>query len=188
MTAFRVQTMPMPDPLSCPNPTPAPSGLVWDTSSAAATQALGEAIGRACEGGEVIALIGQLGAGKTCLVRGVVVGLGADPDRVASPTFTLIHEYAGRVPVCHADLYRLDEHEAVTGLGLEEYTESRAVTLIEWADRAPAVLPRNHLRITMEHLGGDGRRISLAPQGARYEALAARVLASRPDRTRTADA
>jgi tRNA threonylcarbamoyladenosine biosynthesis protein TsaE len=152
-------------------------GAVWITASPEETHSLGERIGRACEGGEVIGLIGPLGTGKTCLVRGVAVALGVRPESVASPTFVLIHEYTGRVPVCHVDLYRLDEREAVTGLGLEEYVESAAVTLIEWAERASAVLPRDHLRITLEHLGGDRRRVMLDPQGVRYEALLARVLA-----------
>jgi len=167
----------MTDPAIHQQPIPQAPGAVWETTSAEETYALGEIIGRTCEGGEVMALIGQLGTGKTCLARGVAVGLGASPERVASPTFALIHEYAGRVPVCHADLYRLDEHDAVNGLGLEEYTQPPTVTLIEWADKAPAVLPRDHLRITLEHAGGDRRRIALHPQGARYEALIARVLA-----------
>lgn len=162
-------------------------GAVWITVSPEATHGLGELIGRACEGGEVIALVGPLGAGKTCLIRGVAVGLGVRRESVTSPTFALIHEYTGRVPVCHVDLYRLDERDAATDLGLEEYTESAAVTLIEWAERAPAVLPRDHLRITLEHLGGDRRRVALDPQGARYEALLARVLALSPDRPRTVD-
>ena len=148
---------------------------VWETISADATQALGERIGRLCKGGDVLALIGQLGTGKTCLVRGVAGALGVLPDSVASPTFALIHEYAGRVPVCHADLYRLDAQDALNGLGLEEYLQPPWVTVIEWADRAPAVLPKEHLRIMLEHLGGDRRRITLTPVGTHYEALLAKV-------------
>ena len=137
-------------------------------------------MGRACVGGEVLALIGLLGSGKTCLVRGAAVGLGVPTEAVASPTFTLIHEYKGRVPMYHVDLYRLETYDAVNGLGLEEYTDSPAVTFIEWADKAPAVLPKDHLRITLEHLGGDRRRIALAPRGARYETLIARLRAHSP--------
>lgn len=151
------------------------SPAVWETASADATQALGERIGRVCEGGEALALIGQLGTGKTCLTKGVAAGLGVPPDSVASPTFALIHEYSGRFPVCHADLYRLAPQDALNGLGLEEYLQPPWVTVIEWADRAPAVLPQEHLRITLEHLGGDRRRITLAPSGTRYEALLAKV-------------
>ncbi|MEK6695208.1 MAG: tRNA (adenosine(37)-N6)-threonylcarbamoyltransferase complex ATPase subunit type 1 TsaE, partial [Nitrospirota bacterium] len=97
------------------------SVAVWETSSAEATHALGKLLGESCAGGETLALIGPLGAGKTCLVRGLAVGLGAPAEAVTSPTFVLIHEYAGRVPLYHVDLYRLDERDAVNGLGLEEY-------------------------------------------------------------------
>ena len=153
--------------------------VVRETSSEAATQELGKAMGAACRGTEVIALVGPLGAGKTCLVRGLAEGLGVPPRTVASPTFVLIHEYAGRLPLYHVDLYRLDESEAVNRLGLEEYLESAGVTVIEWADRAPAVLPADHLRITMDHLGGDRRRLVFEPRGPQASQLAARALARR---------
>jgi len=149
----------------------------WETMSAEATCALGKALGESCAGKEVIALVGPLGAGKTCLVRGLAEGLGVPAEVVTSPTFVLIHEYAGRVPLYHVDLYRLDEREAVQGLGLEEYLDSAGVTVIEWADRAPAALPRDHLRITLEHRGGDRRRLALHPQGERSVHLAAQVVA-----------
>ena len=158
------------------------SVAVWETASAEATHALGQLLGESCAGGETLALIGPLGAGKTCLVRGLAVGLGAPAEAVTSPTFVLIHEYAGRAPLYHVDLYRLDARDAVNGLGLEEYIDSAGVTVIEWADRAPAVLPRDHLRITIEHLGGDRRRVTLHPQGARSAALAAQVVARHPVR------
>ena len=164
------------------------SVAVWETSSAEATHALGQLLGESCAGGETLALIGPLGAGKTCLVRGLAVGLGAPAEAVTSPTFVLIHEYAGRVPLYHVDLYRLDERDAVNGLGLEEYIDSTGVTVIEWADRAPAVLPGDHLRITIEHLGGDRRRVALLPQGARPAELAAQVAARHPVRPGTGGA
>lgn len=160
------------------------SVAVWETISAEATHGLGKLLGESCTGGETIALIGPLGAGKTCLARGLAVGLGAPAEAVTSPTFVLIHEYAGRVPLYHVDLYRLDERDAVNGLGLEEYLESSGVTVIEWADRAPAVLPGDHLRITIEHAGGDRRRITLRPQGARSAELTAQVIARYPVRPR----
>ena len=158
----------------------AQSVAVWETASAEATRAIGQLLGESCTGGETLALIGPLGAGKTCLVRGLAAGLGAPAEAVTSPTFVLIHEYAGRVPLYHVDLYRLDARDALNGLGLEEYIDSAGVTVIEWADRAPAVLPRDHLRITIEHLGGDRRRVTLHPQGARPAALAAQVVARHP--------
>ena len=148
----------------------------WETSSAEETHAIGKLLGESCAGGETIALIGPLGAGKTCLVRGLAVGLGAPAEAVTSPTFVLIHEYAGRAPLYHVDLYRLDERDAVNGLGLEEYLESPGVTVIEWAEKAPAVLPPDHLWIVLEHLGGDRRRVALHPRGERSRKLVAQAL------------
>ena len=142
----------------------------WQTRSTIETEELGEWIGRACTGGEIIALIGPLGAGKTCLARGLARGLGVPEGSTASPTFALIHEYRGRVPVVHVDLYRLDT-EASKHFGLEEYLESAAVTVIEWADRIPSLLPRDHLRMELEHAGGDCRLITLYPLSGSYQKL-----------------
>ena len=161
------------------------SAVAWETASAAETHALGRTLGEACAGREVIALIGPLGAGKTCLVRGLAEGLGVPTHLVASPTFVLIHEYAGRLALYHADLYRLEERDAVNGLGLEEYTETPGVTVIEWADKAPGVLPRDHLWITLDHVGGDRRRVALHPRGPRSAELVARATARLAEQSRT---
>jgi len=153
------------------------SAVAWETTSAAETHVIGKALGEACAEHEVMALVGPLGAGKTCLVRGIAEGLGVPTELVTSPTFVLIHEYAGRLPLYHADLHRLEERDAVNGLGLEEYTETPGVTVIEWAEKAPGVLPRDHLWITLDHLGGDRRRVALYPRGARSAELTARAVA-----------
>jgi len=103
--------------------------------SPAETEALGEAWGRAAKPGLVIALTGDLGAGKTALVRGLARGLGC-ADRVHSPTFTLVNQYGGgRLPLCHLDLYRLDTPEQIRAAGLEEYLQPDGVAVIEWAER-----------------------------------------------------
>ena len=164
------------------------SAVAWETTSAAETHALGKALGETCAGREVMALVGPLGAGKTCLVRGIAEGLGVPTELVASPTFVLIHEYAGRLPLYHADLYRLEERDAVNGLGLEEYTETPGVTVIEWADKALGVLPRDHLWVTMDHLGGDRRRVALHPRGARSAEWVARAVARLAEQPRTGGA
>ena len=164
------------------------SAVAWETTSAAETHALGKALGEACAEREVMALVGPLGAGKTCLVRGIAEGLGVPTELVTSPTFVLIHEYAGRLPLYHADLYRLEERDAVNGLGLEEYTETSGVTVIEWAERAPGVLPHDHLWITLDHLGGDRRRVALHPRGARSAELVARAVARLTAQLRTGGA
>ncbi len=110
----------------------------------------------------VVLLIGNLGAGKTTLAKGIVSGLGAAaPEEVSSPTFTLIHEY-GEGRVYHIDLYRLDRAEQVATLGLEEIFDRDAVVLIEWGERFPQLLPADRIEIRIEALNEDSRRIDIA--------------------------
>lgn len=105
------------------------------SNSAAETVALGEGWGREAHAGLVIALFGDLGAGKTQLVKGLALGLGIT-DRVLSPTFALVHEYrGGRLALFHLDLYRLDSRAQIRGAGLEEYLQPAGVTVVEWAER-----------------------------------------------------
>jgi tRNA threonylcarbamoyladenosine biosynthesis protein TsaE len=101
--------------------------------------------------GTVIALHGDLGAGKTCFVQGLAAALGID-EPITSPTYTLIGEYEGRLPLHHIDLYRLSSPEEVLGLGLEEYFDAPGITAIEWAERAEGLLPPDllHIRITVD--------------------------------------
>src|SRR4029079_6559032 len=107
------------------------------------TYAVGAECARDASRGDVFALTGELGAGKTQFVKGFVAGIGSD-DEVTSPTFTLIHEYSdGRLPVYHFDFYRLDSADAVLRLGFDEYADGDGVCLIEWADRFPKLLPKN---------------------------------------------
>lgn len=112
-------------------------------------------------GGEVVLLTGELGAGKTAFVRGLALGMGADPDEVASPSFVLLTAYPGRLTLHHADLYRLrgdgDERE----LGLEELPGPRGVLAVEWAERLQLVLWRTALRVRLSHAGEDDRLIRI---------------------------
>lgn len=111
------------------------------SNSAAETQAAGAQAAETSRAGDVLALVGDLGAGKTQFVKGFVRGVGSD-DEVTSPTFTLVHEYrGGRLPIYHFDFYRLDSPEAVLRLGLDEYLYGDGVCLIEWADRFRDLLP-----------------------------------------------
>jgi tRNA threonylcarbamoyladenosine biosynthesis protein TsaE len=128
------------------------------TESEEETIALGEKLALRLPTRAVVLLIGNLGAGKTTLAKGIVKGLGAaTPDEVSSPTFTLIHEYS---PRCyHIDLYRLDEEREVETLGLEEIFEKDAVTLIEWGERFPRLMPPDRIEIRLEQGAGDTRRI-----------------------------
>ena len=111
----------------------------------------------------VVLLIGNLGAGKTTLAKGIVSGLGvAEPDDVSSPTFTLIHEY-GEGRAYHIDLYRLEEARQVESLGLDELFDRDAMVLIEWGERFPQFLPARRTEIRMRALGDDEREIEVSP-------------------------
>jgi tRNA threonylcarbamoyladenosine biosynthesis protein TsaE len=113
---------------------------VYKTASPEATEALGEELSKGFKQGDVIALVGELGAGKTCFVRGAAKGIGAG-GRVKSPSFTLVNIYeGGRLTLYHLDLYRLGNAGEFYGAGLEEYVYARGVCVIEWADKVPALL------------------------------------------------
>ncbi len=128
------------------------------------TSAAGERLAGQINGGDVVLLYGDLGSGKTAFVRGLARGLGASPDDVSSPTFTLVQEYHGRVTLHHVDLYRLKEIE-VGDLGLDELTSERTVVAVEWAERWGDAPPRAWVvRISSE--GEDQRRISIVPPSA----------------------
>lgn len=135
---------------------------------AQATKVLGQQIAERAYPGLVLALQGELGAGKTTLAQGVAIGLGIT-DRVRSPTFIIMAIYEGRLPMAHADLYRLGDESELTELGLEEHL-GIGVTLIEWSERFPELLPTDHLEVLLQD-DGDGRRASLIGRGPKAEAL-----------------
>ncbi len=129
------------------------------TRSEEETISLGENLAGRLPSRAVVLLIGNLGAGKTTLAKGIVKGLGAARiEDVSSPTFTLIHEYGPKV--YHIDLYRLDEEREVETLGLEEIFEKDAVVLIEWGERFPRLMPPESLEIRLEQAAGDARQIT----------------------------
>jgi tRNA threonylcarbamoyladenosine biosynthesis protein TsaE len=133
-----------------------------ETRSVTETLEFGGRLARELQLGDVIALSGELGAGKTALVKGLAHGLGITVE-VTSPTFTLIHEYAGgRLPLYHIDLYRLDNVPQALAIGIEDYLNGPGVTVIEWAERIESLLPPNTTRIRLESLGENTRRIEVA--------------------------
>ena len=137
---------------------------LFRTASEAETIALGARLAAELPRG-VVLLIGKLGAGKTTLAKGIASGLGAAlPDDVASPTFTLIHEY-GHGMVYHVDLYRLEEARELEGLGLDEIIDSGALVLIEWGERFPQLLPPQRTEIYLRALPDDTREIELRRLG-----------------------
>lgn len=130
------------------------------TASEAETEQAGERLGRQLASGAVILLYGDLGAGKTAFVRGMARGLGANPEDVSSPTFTIIQEYAGaRGPLYHVDLYRLEPAE-VDDLGLDDLVEGGGIVAIEWAERWKG-RPAAVVEVTIAHLGDDARSVTI---------------------------
>jgi tRNA threonylcarbamoyladenosine biosynthesis protein TsaE len=128
--------------------------------SAEETFRAGEAEAARVEAGDVLALAGDLGAGKTQWVKGLAAGLGSDAA-VTSPTFTLIHEYGGgRLPLYHVDCYRLESAEELLGIGLDDYLDGRGVLVIEWADKFPELLPAATRWVRFSIGEGDERRIA----------------------------
>jgi len=132
----------------------------YRTASEEETIALGRRLGRGLPKKELVLLIGQLGAGKTTLAKGMVEGLqAASPDEVSSPTFTLIHEYGTEGRAYHVDLYRLDELREVATLGLDELLEREAVLLVEWGERFPSLWPEERMEIEIRTVGESEREI-----------------------------
>ncbi|MEX0703001.1 MAG: tRNA (adenosine(37)-N6)-threonylcarbamoyltransferase complex ATPase subunit type 1 TsaE [Planctomycetales bacterium] len=149
--------------------------LQFDSTSEADTAALGRAFAAALEPGVCVALVGELGAGKTRFVQAVAAGMGVDRDQVASPTFVLIHEYRGRIPLYHFDAYRLKDTDEFLELGAEELLESAGVCLIEWADRVAAVLPPDRVTIEIDATGPTSRRFVFGARGERSRGVIERL-------------
>ncbi len=152
-----------------------PVQTVLSTSDAEATRALGARLATVARAGDLVCLVGDLGAGKTQLAKGFAVGLGIT-DIVTSPTFVLMSEYAGRLPLFHLDLYRLDDAADALAGGLLDERQLEGVALVEWAERLGRALPVGRLDIVLDGTGDEPRRITLRtgdPAYARYlEAVA----------------
>ncbi|MEI8165912.1 MAG: tRNA (adenosine(37)-N6)-threonylcarbamoyltransferase complex ATPase subunit type 1 TsaE [Chloroflexales bacterium] len=149
--------------------------LDFISHSPAQTERIGQRLGEQLRQGDLLLLVGTFGVGKTQLVKGVARGLGAEA-LVTSPSFVLVNEYrAGaaqhRMPIYHVDLYRIGEAAELTTFGLEELWASDGVCLIEWPERAQALLPADHLAIHIQHLSETKRRLRFAPAGAHYISL-----------------
>ena len=126
------------------------------------TEALGETLARRLGPGDVVAYRGDLGAGKTAFTRGLARGLGCT-GRVTSPTFTVVNEYEGRLPLFHFDLYRLEGEDALNDVGWEDYLDRGGVCAVEWSERAEAALPRETVWVSIRRCAesGDWRRITI---------------------------
>jgi tRNA threonylcarbamoyladenosine biosynthesis protein TsaE len=145
-------------------------------ASAEEMKALGRRLGRALAAGDVVGLSGPLGAGTTTLVQGIAEGLDVPPDRhVASPTFALVNEHPGRVPLVHADLYRIERAAELEELGLAEGFD-RAATVIEWLDRFPEAAPTDRLELCIAIEADGSRTVTAESHGSRAERLAAALV------------
>ncbi|MBI4525559.1 MAG: tRNA (adenosine(37)-N6)-threonylcarbamoyltransferase complex ATPase subunit type 1 TsaE [Deltaproteobacteria bacterium] len=158
------------------------SVLVVFTRSAAQTRSWGRKLGKLLRGGEIIGLSGELGTGKTCFARGLAEGLGVGKEAwIRSPSFTVINEYDGRLPVYHIDLYRIDTPNGIEELNLRDYLFSDGVSVIEWFERLPPGEVDEFLRVSMAHTKGNERELTFESCGDRYEKIL-RVLGERNQR------
>lgn len=136
--------------------------LAFETHSLAETQLFGARLAAVLRSGDVVALVGNLGAGKTHLVQAIAGGLGVDPEMVTSPTFVLIQEYGGSLPIFHMDAYRLKDTDEFLELGADELLGADNLCLIEWADRVADVLPKNQIRVEIESISETSRRFLIS--------------------------
>jgi tRNA threonylcarbamoyladenosine biosynthesis protein TsaE len=146
--------------------------LKLNSHSPEQTQLLGSYLGELAQKADVFLLVGELGTGKTCLVQGIARGLGVK-EYAFSPSFVILRDYHGRLPLYHIDLYRLDHIEEIVDLGLEEYFYGDGICVVEWAEKGLQVVPRDNLFITMNYIPPfeTGRSICLKPQGEHYYEL-----------------
>ncbi|MDA1015841.1 MAG: tRNA (adenosine(37)-N6)-threonylcarbamoyltransferase complex ATPase subunit type 1 TsaE [Planctomycetota bacterium] len=143
------------------------TGWVVQCNSVSETDGLAVALAKVLVGGIVIGLVGNLGSGKTRFVQGLCSALDVDPAEVTSPTFVLIQEYAGRLPIYHLDTYRLHDADEFDALGISELFDSDGVSLVEWADRFPECLPMDVVQVSITAISEQARRFQIVGSGQR---------------------
>ena len=150
--------------------------FVVTTQSPDETLRLGRALGQILSPGLFVALVGSLGAGKTVLAKGIAGGLGVEDEReVTSPSFVLVNEYRGRVPVFHLDLYRLESLAAVEGIGWDEFVCGPGVTLVEWADKVEEALPEERIEVHLQWVSEEKRKLVFCGKGHPGEEIIAEL-------------
>ncbi len=125
------------------------------------TKKMGEKIGKNLKEGDIVALYGELGTGKTVLVKGIAKGIECE-NQVKSPSFVFVHEYKGKIPIYHIDLYRINNPQELLNLGIQEFFEGDGICLIEWAEKAEQTLPLSHIDIKFKVLNKNTREITLS--------------------------
>jgi len=138
------------------------------------TQKLGASIGKLAQPGDNLLLVGDLGAGKTCLTQGIARGLNIK-EYAASPSFVIIRELKGRLPLYHIDFYRLDHLEEIAELGLDDYLYGHGVCVVEWAEKGLNLLPPEHLLIEISYVSDTERSLKFKPSGKRYRQIVAQL-------------
>ena len=138
------------------------------------TQEFGSRIGTLAQAGDIFLLVGPLGAGKTCLTQGIARGLNIK-EYAMSPSFMIVRELYGRLPLYHMDLYRLDNIEEIAELGLDDYLYGNGVCVVEWAEKGLNILPAEHLLIQIDYIGDTERSLELKPSGKRYLEMLAQL-------------
>ncbi len=142
------------------------------SSSERETVRLGKRIGRLLKGGMTIGLVGNLGSGKTTLIKGIASGVGVPTQDVKSPTFVLFHVYKGKFPVYHFDLYRLSNQSDLEMIGFNEFAnDPKTISVVEWAEKGLALFPRDHLMIELADEGSNCRKITVRASGQQSELL-----------------
>ena len=148
--------------------------FVVETTSARETKAWGRRLASLLHGGELLGFTGELGAGKTCFIKGLARGLNLREEDILSPTFTMIQEHHGRLPLYHIDLYRLETPD-LDDLGLREYLFSAAVAAVEWFERLREAADLDVLAIKIEYAGASARRLEFRATGARHGSIVAKL-------------
>jgi tRNA threonylcarbamoyladenosine biosynthesis protein TsaE len=149
--------------------------VIYEARDETDTARLGAALAMVLTPGSVVGLNGPLGAGKTRLVQALAEALGVPRNECVSPTFMLINEYRGRLPIYHFDAYRIKDEDEFLELGPDEYFEAAGITLVEWADRVERCLPPERLEIHIEPIGTSQRRFTITARGAKYADLLSRL-------------
>ena len=153
--------------------------MVILSKSTSETIRIGKSIGSRLLPGDVVALVGELGAGKTQFIKGLAAGVGiGNPTYISSPSFTLINEYPGEIPFYHIDLFRLEREKEAEELGLEDYFQGGGITAIEWADKIISLLPKEMLFIHIAYTGKNTRSLEITGKGERYQELVSQIQSS----------
>jgi len=135
----------------------------------------GKRLAKSLKKGDIICFFGDLGSGKTTLIKGIAQGLNISHTEVNSPTFVFMNIYQGRLPLFHFDLYRLDDIDGIRSIGADEFLYGDGISVVEWADRFGVLMPDEYLRVDLNHKKMDERVIQLSAKGSRYQNIVEKV-------------